>query len=319
MKTIREEIETYRNNVRLAEKTIQNYTIYLNKFVTFLSNELNENPHNIYLDKIYLLTDRNGRAIRYLPIDSIIIDNYFQFIKDKSYNVLKDNLKSLNNFFKFLENNYNFNNPMKNIIFSLKDYLPEVKYSKILTRGNFLKFLNSVIRNSVNLETDLLLFTLLLSTGCRISEILGLKCNNIDFEDDSFLLINTKNKHQRIVFLRPGMGKIIKNYIINNNREDEDYLFMKKNSKKFSSSEVGKLLNEYLGLANLPQMHIHSFRHTFATLMAEEGTDKLIIAQLLGHESLSSTEIYLKPHYVRNKNIKMPENEMIITFLKNKI
>lgn len=319
MKTVIEEIETYRNNVRLAETTIINYTSHLNKFVNYLSIELKKDPTVIYLNKVYVLLDKNGKPIRYLPIDNTFIDNYFLFLKDKSYSVLKDNYKSLNSFFKFLENNYSFENPMLNLNFQLKDFLPETKYSKILTRGNFLKFLNSLIQSSKNLETELLLFTLLLSTGCRISEVLELKCQDIDFEDESFLLLKTKNKHQRIVFLRPGMGNVLRNYIRNNNRADADYLFMKKSYKKYTRTDVDKLLQEYLRLANVPPINIHAFRHTFATLLAEQGTDKLIISQLLGHESLSATEMYINPHYVRNENLRMPENDLIIKFLKDKI
>ena len=68
--------------------------------------------HDIYLDKVYLISDSSGKVIRYLPIDSEIVDSYLSNIKHKGFNVLKDNHKSLTSFFKFLEHNYNFVNPM---------------------------------------------------------------------------------------------------------------------------------------------------------------------------------------------------------------
>jgi integrase/recombinase XerD len=115
------------------------------------------------------------------------------------------------------------------------------------------------------------------------------------------------------------MGNILRKYITKNNRKDRDFLFLKKSKTRYSRKDVDALLKEYLKLAKLPSINVHAFRHTFATFMADQGADKLIISQLLGHESLSATESYINPHYVRNRNLKMPENDMVIEFLKSKI
>ncbi|MFJ7663897.1 tyrosine-type recombinase/integrase [Lysinibacillus sp. NPDC097162] len=319
MKSVLDELEIYYNNVRLAKRTIINYNYYLKKFISYLSVEMNTCPKDIYLDKVFLLKDSSGQPLKYLPLDSTIIDNYFLLLNNKSYSVLKDNYKALMSFFRFLENNYNFENPMSNIKFQLKDYLPEKKFTKVLTRGNILKFLNSIITHSNDLTTDILLFTILISTGCRISEIINLKCKDIDFENDTFLLLKTKNKRQRIVFLRPGMGREIQKYTKKCNRMDSDYLFMKNSRKQFTRSDVDILLKKYLHLANLPTINVHGLRHTFATLMADQETPLDIIRQMLGHESLTTTKGYINPHYVRNKHFNAPEHEIIIEFLKKKL
>ena len=320
-KSVPEVMEIYNNNVRLAEHTIKNYTFYLNKFITFLSLEMNSKPHEIYLDEIYILKDTTGRTLRYLPIDSQIIDDYFYSLvsNNKSYNVLKDNYKSLMSLFKFLENNFNLDNPLINIRFRLKDYSPQKGTPKSLTRGNIIKFLNSVITYSEDLATEILLFTVMFSTGCRPSEILNIKCQDIDFENKSFRLIETKNKQQRIVFLRPGMEKEIQKYIEKRCRKDTDYLFLKDNQKKMTTENVNVLLEKYLQKANLPIITSHGTRHTFANLMADQGTPIDIIRQLLGHESLHATKMYINPHYVRNKDIVMPENQIVINYLKDKL
>jgi len=317
MRTVLEELEIYKNNVRLAKSTITNYTFYLKKFISYLSAEMN-NPTTIYLHQIYELKDSAGKFLRFLPIDSAFIDNYFLSINHKSFNVLKDNYKSLTSFFKFIENNYGFENPMYNLTFNLKDYLPEKKFTKVLTRGNILKFINSIITHSNNLTTELLLFTILISTGCRISEILNLKFRDIHFNDDTFLLETTKTKQERIVFLRPGMGYEIQNYMRNFNRNHYDHLFLKENMKKYTRRDVDNLLKKYLNLANVPTINIHGLRHTFATLMADQATPLDIIRQFLGHESLSSTRGYINPHYIRNKDFKMPENKIIIDYINSK-
>ncbi|MFJ5792693.1 tyrosine-type recombinase/integrase [Lysinibacillus sp. NPDC093197] len=319
MKTVLEELETYNNNVRLSKKTLSNYNYLLKKFISYLSDEMNTKAKDIYLDKVILLKDSSGQPLKYIPINSLIIDNYFLFLKDKSYYVLKDNYKALMSFFRFLENNYFFENPMIHIKFQLKDYLPEKKFAKVLTRGNILKLLNSIVTHSNDLMTDILLFTLLISTGCRISEILNLKCEDIDFENDTFLLIKTKTKHQRMIFLRTGMGHEIQKYALKSNRKASDYLFIKDSKKKYTRNDVDILLKKYLQLANLPSINIHGLRHTFATLMADQGSPIDIIRQLLGHESLITTKEYIHPHYVRNKNFHIPNNELIFDYLKKKL
>lgn len=319
MKTVLDELEIYNNNVRLSKKTLSNYNYLLKKFISYLSDEMNTNAKDIYLDKVILLKDSSGQPLKYIPINNLIIDNYFLFLKDKSYYVLKDNYKALMSFFRFLENNYLFENPMIHIKFQLKDYLPEKKFAKVLTRGNILKLLNSIVTHSNDLMTDILLFTLLISTGCRISEILNLKCEDIDYENDTFLLVKTKTKHQRMIFLRTGMGSEIQKYALKSHREASDYLFIKDSKKKYTRNDVDILLKKYLQLANLPSINLHGLRHTFATLMADQGSPIDIIRQLLGHESLITTKEYIHPHYVRNKNFHIPNNEFIFDYLKKKL
>lgn len=321
MKTVPEMLETYKNNVRLAEVTIQNYIYNINKFINFLSLEMKAKPHEMYFNKVYLLKDITGRPLRYLPIDSQIIDDYFLSLisNNKSYNVLKDNYKSLMSLFKFLENNFYLDNPLTNINFRLKDYTPPKSTPKSLTRGNIIKLLNSIITHSEDLTTEIQLFTILLSTGCRPSEFLKLTCQDFDFENNSFRLIDTKNKHEIIILLRPGMGNEIQKYMKKRNRKDSDYLFLKDDGKKMTTKDVNDLLAKYLQKANLPIITSHGTRHTFANLMADQGTPIDIIRQLLGHESLQATKMYINPHYVRNKHIVMPENQIVINYMKNKL
>lgn len=319
MKSVLDELKIYNCNVRLAETTLTNYNYSLRKFITYLSAEMDTNPNAIYLDKVILLKDSSGRQLRYMPINSLVIDGYFLSLKNRSYHVLKDHHKALMSFFRFLENNHDFSNPMTHINFQLKDYLPKKKNAKVLTRGNILKLLNSIITHSNDLMTDILLFTVLISTGCRISEILDLKCKDIDFENDTFLLVKTKTKRQRMVFLRPGIGKEIQKYALSLNRKDSDFLFMKDSQKQFTRNDVDLLLKKYLQLGNLPAINVHGLRHTFATLMADQGSPIDIIRQLLGHDSLITTKGYIHPHYVRNKNFDIPNNKLMYDYLKKKI
>lgn len=319
MNSLIDNIQTFEITSRLAKGTMRNYLFALNDFSTYLAKQMKVKIEEVYLDKVYLLKDSTGIVFKYLPIDSALIDSYFKQLINRGYHVMKTYHCALSSFFSFLEKNYNFRNPMYDIEFKPVDYRPEKKYSRILARPYVIKFFNAILKHSSDLETDLLLFSLLLTTGCRISEILGLQCKNINFDDETFLLENTKNKHQRIVNLRPGMGEIIYRYMTQLDKMKTDYLFSKTPNKQLTQNYINRLLKKYLSLAGLPPINIHAFRHTFATLMADEGTPITIIQQLLGHKSVESTKDYINPHYIRNKNLKLPENQLVLDGLRERL
>lgn len=316
MNSLMEDITLFYRYSRLAKETIRKYSYRLKYFSSYLSNLMDSDIMDIYLDKVYIEKDSLGVVIRYLPIDAALIDEYFNLLIPRGFYTLRDHHTALNSFFRFLEKNSNFQNPFDKIEFNLNDHYPKKKYSAILTRSGILKFLNSLIVNSKDLKTDLLLFSILISTGCRISEILDLQAEDIDVENDSFKLKKTKNKSQRIVNMRAGMGNILNQYCFERNRGPLDCIFLNNNMKKFSRTDVNTLLNNYLLLAGLPPLNIHGLRHTFATLMADEETPIILIQQLLGHKSIKSTMGYINPHYVRNKNFNMPENKIVLKGLK---
>jgi len=316
MKSFLEEIEIFNINSRLKRDTLRQYTYCLKNFVSYLSKLMRIDEKDIFLDEIYLEKDLIGVPIRYLPLDSTLVDEYLNSLIPKGYYPLHRNHSSLKSFFTFLERNYNFEHPFNELEFQLSNYFPQKKYPPILTRSGIIRFLNSLISNSDNLETDLLLFITLLSTGCRISEVLGLKYDDLDATNDSFRLNTTKNKNQMIVNLRPGMGEIIDIYASTRNRNPTDYIFLNKENKKYSRIEVNDLFQEYLRLAKLPLMNLHGLRHTFATLMADEDTPITIIQQLLNHKSFKSTMGYINPHYVRNKNFTVKENQLVLDGLR---
>lgn len=311
MKSLIEEIDLYCKNVRLKKSTIKAYLYRLNDFSSYLSELTSTQIMDIYLDKIYLEKDLFGLPIRYLPIDNILIEDYLKSIIPKGYSTLCASHKALRSFFSFLERNYYFDNPFEKITFRISDYEPQKQISKILTRSGIIKFLNAIINHSDDIESDLLLFTILLSTGCRISEVLNLKCEDIDVSNDSFTLKDTKNNDQRVVNLRPNVGSLINTFTTYRGRTPTDNVFLNRHAKKLVHSEVDKLFKHYLQLAKLPPLNLHSLRSTFATLMADENTPITIIQQLIGHRSLASTEGYINPNYVRNRDFIINENELI--------
>lgn len=266
----------------------------------------------LHLEKVYVLTNNHGQILCYLPIKVELLDQYLDCYKE-NYSGLCDVRNTLGSFFKYLHKKYGFPNIMRLTKYKRKDNKPTSKQKNVLSRHDILRLLQVILKHAEFLERDLLLFSLLLSTGCRISEVLNLRFCDIDFSSEMFYLRKTKTKVERTVVLRRGMGQAIYSYCKQNNISGEHHVFSQ-NQAPLDSQQVRKLLNSYLDQANLIWIRIHDLRHTFATVMYEAETPLLFIKQLLGHEGLQSTQTYV--HGVRNMGIVVPEHKEIYRSLK---
>jgi integrase/recombinase XerD len=156
-------------------------------------------------------------------------------------------------------------------------------------------------RNKAMLET-------LYCCGLRVSELVGLKITDVNFEEGYIRVIGKGNK-QRIVPLGNGAAKFIHIYMegvrchLTIQKGAEDILFLNRNGNKISRIMVFLIIQKLKEKAGLHK-HIspHTFRHSFATHMVEGGADLRAIQEMLGHESITTTEIYthLDREYLRD-------------------
>lgn len=147
------------------------------------------------------------------------------------------------------------------------------------------------MRNRAIIET-------LYGAGLRVSELINLKLDNVFFEKEILRVIGKGNK-QRIIPIGSIALKYIKIYIneirskskINN--KFSEYLFLNKFGKKLSRIMIFTIVKEAVNKANISKnVSPHTFRHSFATHMIERGADLRTIQEMLGHVSISTTEIY---------------------------
>ena len=147
-------------------------------------------------------------------------------------------------------------------------------------------------RNRAILET-------LYGSGLRVSELVDLKISDLYF-DENMMLINGKGDKQRLVPLGAFAKKFIKIYIqdvrvINKiGKEDRDTLFLNRNGKKLTRAmifTIVRLLSKTVGIEK--KISPHTFRHSFATHLLENGADLRTIQALMGHESITTTEVYM--------------------------
>lgn len=152
--------------------------------------------------------------------------------------------------------------------------------------------------NGANYERDFAIVTLFLNLGLRVSELVGINLKDIDRNFETLRVIGKGNK-ERMLYLNDACSASMKAYLEVRPKdprpEAENAIFISRNRNRISPQTVQWLIYKYLREAGLdrPGMSVHKLRHTAATLMYQHGhTDVRILKDILGHESLSTTEIY---------------------------
>lgn len=171
--------------------------------------------------------------------------------------------------------------------------VPKIPQSvpKYLTASQSLRLLESV--DSHNKERDLCILLLFLSCGMRLSELVGLDVIDYNKENASLKLFG-KGEKERVVYLNQPCILALEAYLNIRKNVPSKALFLSRNDKRIDKRRVQQMVIKQLenaGLANLG-ITTHKLRHTAATLMYESGVDMLVLKELLGHKSVSTTQIY---------------------------
>ncbi len=147
-------------------------------------------------------------------------------------------------------------------------------------------------------ERDKAIIEFLYGSGLRVSELIDLKMNDILF-DEGLIIVTGKGNKQRIVPIGSFALKQIRLYLeyfrnhIDIQKGFESVLFLNQRGKKLSRVYVFKMVKELAQIINLnKEISPHTFRHSFATSLVEAGADLRAVQQMLGHKSITTTEIY---------------------------
>ena len=145
---------------------------------------------------------------------------------------------------------------------------------------------------------DWAMLEVMYSTGVRVSELVGLDVTDVDF-DEAVLHIRGKGRRERLSPVGQQAMDAIKQYLAKRGQPkpgesfDQQALFINKSGQRLSTRSVRRKLDKYLAQANLdPSISPHTLRHTFATHMLNRGADLRSVQELLGHRSLSTTQVY---------------------------
>jgi len=259
---------------------------YLELYKQYLIVEkgLSMNSVNSYINDI----------IEYFKFDSEgDIDGYLVMLNDKKIkvNTLNRKITSISNYYKFLYNNKYIE---KNILFNIDRPKKEKKLPVYLTYGEVERLIKS-IKEEECLERAII--ELIYACGLRVSELTNIRLKDIHFEEKMIECIGKGNK-QRYVPINDIALKCISDYIreIRNNfkyMEDKNLLFLSYKGKKVTRQYVFLLIKELASRANIKKnVSPHTLRHSFATHLIENGANLRAVQVMLGHESITTTEIY---------------------------
>ena len=213
-------------------------------------------------------------------------------ISSRSQSRLLSSLKSFFNYLVF--EGYNNISPMEliespKIVTKLPDVL-SIEEIKLLIKNSELNK-NHGIRNSAILET-------LYGSGLRVSELINLKLSDIHY-DDKLLLIQGKGNKQRLVPLGSISESKVSNYVNNYRilkkvkKNSNDIVFLNRNGKKLTRAMIFNIVKEAQNKSNIKKtVSPHTFRHSFATHLLENGADLRSIQIMMGHENITTTEVY---------------------------
>ena len=205
-------------------------------------------------------------------------------------------LATLRSFYKFLvKRDYVTSNP----VVSIKTPKQEKKLPKFLEYEQVVRLLNTPPSNTWLGARDRAMLEVLYSTGMRVSELVSLNMDDVDFLGE-VIHIRGKGKKERLCPIGSSALRSIQHYIEFRNRRmandsnfDSRVLFANKHGKRLSTRSVRRKMDKYLVEAGLdPGISPHTLRHSFATHMLNNGADLRSVQELLGHQSLSTTQIY---------------------------
>ncbi len=156
-------------------------------------------------------------------------------------------------------------------------------------------------------QRDIALFTAYLGTGCRVSEIVNLDINDVDFESSSFIVTRKGGSQQEIFMplqVENEMLKYMEERLKMENVKDKDALFISRNGKRLSPQSVEKNLKTYCiaaGITDPDKMHPHALRRTFACNMIADGVDIKMVAELMGHRNIEVTHRYYTQYAIEKR------------------
>lgn len=271
---------------------------WLKKYVAFLKLEksLSVNSVSAYLSDLQKLMDFVGDSKDILLLNSKDLEEFLCQLRDLGINARSQAriLSGIKSFYKFLLiEDYLQIDPTELIDSpSLGKHLPEVlsvhEIDSILAGIDL--SVKEGQRNKAMLET-------LYSCGLRVSELVQLKLSNCYFKEE-YIMVEGKGSKQRLVPISTKAIHEIQLWLLDRSqlaaqKGSEDFVFLNRRGAGLTRSMVFRIIKEQAALAGIQKnISPHTLRHSFATHLLEGGANLRVIQQMLGHESIQTTEIY---------------------------
>lgn len=277
------------------DEKIKDFEIFLRFERDFSENTLDAYIRDIRKLRDYALNDLEGVSPQTITYDNIQ-EYIFQLSKQKfSERSQARWISSIKAFFKFLlEEEVREDNPSALLEGpKLGLYLPDT-----LTLADIEKIIVAVDKNTDLGKRNHCIIEVLYGCGLRVSELIDIKISNINFKE-SYIKINGKGNKSRFVPLAQYTANLLKEYIhevrsrVKVNKKHEDTLFLNSRGTSMSRVIVFIIIKEITDKAGVnKKISPHTFRHSFATHLLQNGADLRFIQEMLGHSSITTTGIY---------------------------
>ncbi len=282
---------------------------YVDKFLEYIEIEKNYSELTLisYTNDLndFLLFVKSEGISKIKDVDYKVVRRYLMQLYDKRYSkkTIARCVSTLKSFFKYLMSEGIISNNPALLISSpkLDKRLPNyVTYEELET------ILKVPDRNSKLGLRDALILEMIYSTGIRVSELVNMKLEDINFSNRQIKILGKGNK-ERYVMYGEVCENLLRDYLRKSRPElskgrNNSYLFLNNLGNKLSERGIELIFSNIIKKSGL-KIHLtpHTLRHTFATHLLNEGADLKSVQELLGHENLSTTQIYT---HVSNERLR---------------
>lgn len=286
------------------EKDIEN-------FLSYLKSELNYSENTIYSYEIEIVKFKeylNDRKLDYLKLNKDIIRDYLKYLDSLKYknSSISRNLSSLRSFYRYLVIKEKIG---KNIFNCIRNPKIEKKLPNFLTEADMENVLHfpelKNYKKDIYTNRNLLIVEMLYDTGCRANELVNIKLKDINYKDRSIKVLG-KGSKERIVYYGEYTEDTLKEYLKDREEilktNESEFLFVSKESGSLTPRRVAQIIDSIIKLISIKNnVTPHTLRHSFATHLLNHGADLRSVQELLGHSSLSTTQIYT---HVSNERLR---------------
>jgi integrase/recombinase XerC len=283
--------------------------LLINRFLAYLENERNFSVHTVRCyatdlahfstfllgpttDPAAAATDEfSARLKAVTPLD---LRGYLADLRREEYSraTVARKIATLRSFYKYLARQGEIErNPVKVI----RTPRQEKRLPKFLDPADIERLLATPKGDDILSLRDAAMLEVLYSTGIRVSELVGCNLDDLNLEGEC-VRVRGKGRRERLAPLGSFAVRALNRYLTAraaSHAHDAIAVFVNRHGERLSSRSVRRKLSKYLAVAGLdPHVSPHTLRHSFATHMLERGADLRAVQELLGHRSLSTTQIY---------------------------
>lgn len=286
------------------QKDCKNFLDYLRVELNYSPNTIKSYENELLKFKEYLEMEK----LDYLKINKDNVRSYLKYLDNLKYknSSIGRNISALRSFYRFLVIKERIG---KNIFASIRNPKIERKLPNFLSELDMERILefstNENYKPNIYTSRDLLIIELLYDTGCRVDELVNIKLKDVNQTEKSIKVLG-KGAKERIVFYGEYGREYLENYLIDRevllNGRKSEYLFVSLESDQLTTRRIAQIIEDILKIVGIKnKVTPHTLRHTFATHLLNNNADLRSVQELLGHSSLSTTQIYT---HVSNERLR---------------